>query len=133
MIASTKPALLRQSVRNLWITTRLDDHMKHHLAAFPTVENIFIIDNEITYATMGITALRHLYCGFADFVGLIPPGPPWPHITHLELFGSPLEDTGLERVTSALPCLPQLTHLALNHASEIPFCVQLLDIQYANP
>jgi hypothetical protein len=129
MIASTKPALLRQSVRNLWITTRLNSDIKHHLAAFPALENLFIFENELTphCATMRMTALRQLHCCFADFVGLIPLGPPWPNITHLELFDS-LEDPELERVTSSLTRLPQLTHLALNHTSEIPFCLRLLDI-----
>jgi hypothetical protein len=132
-IASTKPALVRQSVRNLLMHKRLEDEAKHHLGAFPSLENLWIIHNGITRATVEVVGLKHLYCHFDDLFLLFPSGSSnsaLSNITHLEIFGE-LESHHKAEVLGVLAALPQLTHLALNYATSLSLCIQILNTHKA--
>jgi hypothetical protein len=124
MIATTKSALLRNSVHNLLV----EEALTLDLSVFPALQNLWAIRFRVpAFLSIQLAPLRHLYCDvdyLEDFVvsGSFNPSA-FSNVTHLELFFGPREDD----TWMALTAFPRLTHLALNELAYIPHCPPLLD------
>jgi hypothetical protein len=128
-IARTKPAWIRNSVRNLYIGQGFEGSSNAVLSEFPRVENLWLskaLAKNVPDAVFAMP-LRHLYLNLQylfrgrDLTDLL-----FPTITHLEVWGGLKGGEDEETVRSRLAAFPSLTHLAFNELERLPLCVNLL-------
>ncbi|KAJ6572438.1 hypothetical protein DFH09DRAFT_406927 [Mycena vulgaris] len=132
-------SFIRDSVRNLFIYLVSVERTRIIISACTGAENLWLIptghpdpiDSSTPRVAVDSMSLRHLYCDFEDFCGLIITfgsfaHPSFSHLTHLELFDG-LHDEDDDPVHwTGLTALAHLTHLSFDTYKVLALCPHLL-------